>query len=81
MSSQKHCSSAKRIPSGDARNALATINKENTIRSAVPPPRLISILISSFVAFAAASTSLFDAAAEALAALELLFLNIFRWAS
>ena len=75
------CSSAKRIPSGDARNAPATMTMENTTKSAVPPPKLARVLISSLTAFAAASASVFAAAAAALDARLLLFLSIFRCAS
>ena len=75
------CSSAKRMPSGEARNAPATMTIENTTKSAAPPPSAISASISSFVAFAAASPSFFAAATAALAARELLFLSIFRCAS
>ena len=75
------CSSAKRIPNGEAKNAPATMTMENTIKSAVPPPRLARALISSLTAFAAASASFFAAAAAALAARLLLFWSIFRCAS
>ena len=75
------CSSAKRIPNGEARNAPATMTMENTTKSAVPPPKLASALTSSLTAFTAASTSFFAAAAAALAARLLLFLSIFLCAS
>lgn len=75
------CSSANRIPNGEARNAPATMTMENTMRSAVPPPSAISASISSFAAFAAASPSFFAAATAALATRELLFWSIFRCAS
>lgn len=54
---------------------------ENTTKSAVPPPKLASALISSLTAFATASASFFVAAAAALAVRLLLFLSIFRCAS
>ena len=75
------CSSAKRMPSGEARNAPATMTMENTTKSAVPPPKLARALISSLTAFAAASASFFAAAAAALVARLLLFWSIFRCAS